>query len=134
MFASLFAGGIKGVLSGAKDLISEFHMSPADKVKLQIKLLEAEAAVDKAQIAVNLKEAEHPNWFVSGWRPFVGWTCGVGLGYQVLLQPILAWAAVLAHLPIPPLMDTSLLTTVLLGMLGLGGIRAYEKMKGVSRN
>ena len=133
MFGNLLAGGIKGILSGAKDLISEFHMDPAEKIKLQIKLMEAEAAVDTAQTAVNLKEAEHPNWFVSGWRPFVGWTCGIGLGYQVILQPLLAWGAVLAHLPIPPLMDTSLLTTVLLGMLGLGGIRAYEKMKGVAR-
>jgi len=133
MFGNLLAGGIKGILSGAKDLIGEFHMSPTDKAALTIKMLEAEAAVDKAQITVNLAEAAHPNWFVSGWRPFVGWTCGVGLGYQVLLQPILAWAATLASLPLPPPIDASLLTTVLLGMLGLGGIRAYERMKGVAR-
>jgi len=133
MLGNLFAGGISGLLKGAKGLISEFHMDPKDKAELQIKLMEVEHAMDKAQIAVNTEEAKHPNWFVSGWRPFVGWTCGVGLGYQVLLQPLLNWGLTLAEVQSLPAADTSLLTTVLLGMLGLGGIRAYEKMKGVAR-
>ena len=133
MLGNLFAGGISVLLKGAKGLISEFHMDPAEKAKLQIKLMEVEHAMDKAQIEVNQQEASHPNWFVAGWRPFVGWTCGVGLGYQVLLQPLLSWGTSVADLPTPPPIDPALLTTVLMGMLGLGGIRAYEKMKGVAR-
>jgi len=133
MFANLFAGGISGLLKGAKGLIGEFHMNPSDKAALQIKLMEVEHAMDKAQIEVNAIEAKHPDWKVAGWRPFIGWVCGVGLAYQVLLQPLLSWATALAELPSPPPIDVSLLTTVLLGMLGLGGIRAYEKMKGVAR-
>ncbi len=133
MFANLFAGGISGLLKGAKGLIEEFHMDPAEKARLTIKLMEVEHEMDKSQIMVNAEEAKHPNWFVAGWRPFVGWTCGVGLGYQVLLQPLLTWASTMVDIVAPPPVDIAVLMPVLLGMLGLGGIRAYEKMKGVSR-
>ena len=133
MLGNLLSGGITGVLNGVKSLISEFHMDPAKAAELEIKLLKVQHEMEKAQVEVNMQEAKHPDWRVAGWRPATGWICAAGLGYQALLQPLLAWAALLAELPSPPPIDTSLLTTVLLGMLGLGGIRAYEKMKGVAR-
>ena len=82
----------------------------------------------KGQLAVNAVEAAHKNLFVSGWRPAVGWCCCLALMYSTILAPILGiWFTV------PPV-DSSLLTTVLLGMLGLGGLRTIEKTKTVARN
>ena len=81
----------------------------------------------KGQLAVNKAEAESGSLFIGGWRPFVGWVCGIGLMYNVLLSQILAiWFEV-------PTVDPSLLTPVLLGMLGLGGLRSWEKKSGVAK-
>tara|TARA_B110000858_G_scaffold20409_1_gene20471 strand:+ start:1162 stop:1536 length:375 start_codon:yes stop_codon:yes gene_type:complete len=81
----------------------------------------------KGQLAVNKSEAESGSLFIGGWRPFVGWVCGIGLMYNVLLSQILAiWFEV-------PTVDPSLLTPVLLGMLGLGGLRSWEKKSGVAK-
>ena len=81
----------------------------------------------KGQLAVNAVEAAHKSLFVAGWRPFVGWICGVGLLYNVLISQILAiWFEV-------PTVDPSLLTPILMGMLGMGAMRSYEKTKGVQR-
>ena len=80
-----------------------------------------------AQIEVNKVEASHKSLFVAGWRPAIGWICGLALLYSTILSPILGiWLAV-------PEVDTSLLTTVLMGMLGLGTLRTVEKIQKVSR-
>ena len=80
-----------------------------------------------AQIEVNKVEAAHKSLFVAGWRPAIGWICGLALLYSTIISPILGiWFTV-------PVVDTSLLTTVLMGMLGLGAMRTFEKTKGVSR-
>jgi hypothetical protein len=80
-----------------------------------------------AQIEVNKVEAAHKSLFVAGWRPAIGWICGLALLYSTIISPILGiWFTV-------PEVDTSLLTTVLMGMLGLGAMRTFEKTKGVSR-
>ena len=81
----------------------------------------------KGQLAVNVVEAAHKSLFVAGWRPFTGWTCGLGLIYNVIISQILGiWFEV-------PEVDPSLLTPVLMGMLGMGAMRSYEKAKGVQR-
>jgi hypothetical protein len=81
----------------------------------------------KGQLEVNKVEAAHKSLFVSGWRPAIGWICGLSLLYSTILSPILGiWFTV------PPV-DSSLLTTVLMGMLGLGAMRTVEKTKGVQR-
>ena len=80
-----------------------------------------------AQIEVNKVEAAHKSLFVAGWRPACGWVCISALAYSTIISPILGiWFTV-------PVVDTSLLTTVLMGMLGLGAMRTFEKTKGVSR-
>ena len=79
------------------------------------------------QLEVNKVEAAHKSLFVAGWRPFVGWVAGVGLAYNVIIAQILGiWFVV-------PEVDPSLLTPVLMGMLGMGAMRSYEKTKGVQR-
>jgi len=80
-----------------------------------------------AQIEVNKVEAAHKSLFVAGWRPAIGWICGLALLYSTIISPILGiWVTV-------PEVDTSLLTTVLMGMLGLGTLRTVEKIQKVSR-
>ena len=81
----------------------------------------------KSQIEVNKTEAAHKSLFVAGWRPAIGWICGISLLYSTMLSPILGiWFTV------PPVND-ELLSTVLMGMLGLGAMRSFEKVKGVQR-
>ena len=81
----------------------------------------------KGQIEVNKTEAAHKSLFVAGWRPAVGWSCCFALVYSTILSPILSiWFTV-------PAVDSSLLTTVLMGMLGLGAMRTVEKTKNVQR-
>lgn len=97
----------------------------------------AEAA--KAQNEVNLAEAQSGSLFVSGWRPFVGWTCGAGCAYGFILQPFLAWltglvsAFVGAAIPAPPVLDMATLMGLLGGLLGLGTLRTVEKTASVDR-
>jgi hypothetical protein len=79
------------------------------------------------QLEVNKTEAAHKSLFVAGWRPFIGWVCGIGLLYSVLISPVLAIWLVM------PAIDSDLLMPTLGGMLGLGAMRSYEKVKGVSR-
>jgi len=81
----------------------------------------------KGQLEVNKVEAAHKSLFVAGWRPAVGWSCCFALTYSTLIAPILSiWFVV-------PAVDSSLLTTVLMGMLGLGAMRTVEKTKNVQR-
>ena len=89
--------------------------------------LNAEVKLLVAQIELNTVEAAHDSMFVAGWRPAVGWVCCIGLLYNVLLAPFLdIWFEI-------PEIQTDLLYPVLLGMLGLGGLRSFEKFMGVSR-
>ena len=81
----------------------------------------------KGQLEVNKVEAAHHSIFVSGWRPCIGWVCALGLLYNTILSNILSiWVEV-------PEIDTTLLVPVMMGMLGLGAMRSYEKVQGVSR-
>jgi len=88
-----------------------------------------------AQVSINKEEAKHRSIFVSGWRPFVGWTCGIALAYHFVLQPLILFGVTVAGVELPPLpvFDMGSLMTVLMGMLGLGGLRTYEKQKGLTK-
>tara|TARA_R100000541_G_scaffold52940_1_gene60767 strand:- start:167 stop:550 length:384 start_codon:yes stop_codon:yes gene_type:complete len=81
----------------------------------------------KGQLDVNKVEAAHKSLFVAGWRPFVGWICGIGLLYNILISQVLGiWLEV-------PEVDPTLLTPILMGMLGMGAMRSYEKTQNVAR-
>ena len=88
----------------------------------------------KAQLDVNKVEAAHKSMFVAGWRPAVGWVCCVGLGYNYLFIPMANFVLVLSNsnVIVPPL-DLSGMMPVLMGMLGLGAMRSYEKVNNVAR-
>ena len=79
------------------------------------------------QTKINEIEAGHRTVFVAGWRPFIGWVCGVALAYNFIIRDLFIWA--LDPQEVPPALQMEHLMTVLLGMLGLGGLRTYEKVK-----
>ena len=89
----------------------------------------------QSQIDVNKMEAQSRHWFVAAWRPFIGWTCGIALMWHfVLSQFILFFATMFGYsLPALPEFDMGSLMTVLMGMLGLGGLRTFEKYKGMTK-
>ena len=116
-------------------IVDKFGVDKDLKMKLQHELETALHSANMAQIEVNKAEAAHKSIFVAGWRPFVGWVCGVALSYHFILAPLLQFGFAIGGIDQElPEFDLSQLSTVLMGMLGLGGLRTFEKMKGVSRN
>ncbi len=79
-----------------------------------------------AQVELNKVEAGHRSLFVAGWRPFIGWVCGVGLAFMFLINPILQWASAKPG----PELPQDIILELVLALLGLGALRTYEKMKG----
>lgn len=86
-----------------------------------------------AQLEINAKEAAHPSIFVAGWRPFFGWAGGAGFIYATMLQPMLAWWSSIKGWPVPPTLNIDLLWVVITGMLGVAGMRTFEKTKSVTK-
>lgn len=88
-----------------------------------------------AQIEVNKADAASGSIFKGGWRPFIGWTCGVAFAYHFVLQPLLVFVVAVSGATVPalPEFDMASLMTVLGGLLGLGSLRTFEKYKGVSK-
>ena len=99
----------------------------------EFKEIEASLQRDLQQIDLNKVEAGSDNVFKSGWRPFIGWTCGLGFAYAVIVYPVLTWMAVVWNITPPPNLDSDLLFPVMLGLLGLGGMRSFEKFKGLTK-
>ena len=89
----------------------------------------------KGQLEINKAEATHKSIFVAGWRPFIGWTCGIALCWHFVLAPVTMFVCAYLAVEIPelPTFDMGSLMTVLMGMLGLGGLRTYEKQKGLTK-
>jgi hypothetical protein len=88
-----------------------------------------------AQINVNAAEAASGSLFKGGWRPFIGWTCGLAFFYHFVGQPVAIFVITMTGTEIPtlPEFDMGTLLTVLGGMLGIGGLRTYEKQKGITK-
>jgi hypothetical protein len=118
----LNTGGDSALGSFAKDL----------REAIKGKEIDPEKALEliKVQNEVNKIEAQHRSIFVAGWRPFIGWVCGLALLYNFILRDLIAW---LSPNIMPPALQMEHLLTVLMGMLGLGGLRTYEKLKDKSK-
>ena len=114
---------------------------PEDKQKraeaereIEAKLTESLANIDLANLKINEADAKSGNWFQSGWRPFIGWSCGFALAYTYVMQPILTFGLAQAGYLIDlPAVNLGEMMPVLMGMLGLGGLRTFEKVKGINK-
>jgi hypothetical protein len=123
------AGAVSGLIS---DVVARIW---PDKTEAEKQQLAAAVMVVQGQMDINKVEAANPSVFVSGWRPFIGWVCGGACAWNWIGLPIAKLAAViLGHsIDLSPA-DLTEMMPVLLGMLGLGGLRTLEKFKGVSRS
>lgn len=129
---------IGDIIGAVKDLASEVIVDKDKKNEINLKLQELEDRASQrlheemlGQIEVNKVEAAHPSIFVAGWRPAVGWTGAVALGWQFVLSPFVETAARLfGWVGEMPKVDAELLLTLVLGMLGIGTQRTVEKIKG----
>lgn len=120
-----------------KTLLDRFVPDPEKKQQAEMELVRMAADGELrqviAQLEINAREAAHPSVFVAGWRPFFGWAGGFGFLYATIGQPLLAWLAAVKGWPTPPALNMDLLWVVITGMLGIGGLRTFEKTKGVTK-
>lgn len=120
-------------------LIDRLWPNPTEAAKAKMELLkmqqEGDLAVMTAQMEINKIEAQSSNLFVSGWRPFIGWGCGVAFLYSALFEPLLRFVStvIFSYKGTFPVIDTDLTLQILLGLLGLAGMRSWEKREGVAR-
>lgn len=127
------AFGIDDAIAAGLKVLDKFIPDPAAKAKAESELRDSLLAWDKNQTEVNKAEAAHSSLFVAGWRPWIGWVCGVALAFQFVLSPLVMWltGAFGVQIPAPPKLDDAL-WQLMTGMLGIAGLRTYEKMKGVA--
>lgn len=118
------------LISKALDLIPD----PAQRAEQLQEILAALQQWDAQQNQVNAAEAQNSSIFVAGWRPAIGWCCALALFYQYLIVPFATWGFAVADIAIPafPNLDENL-WQLMFGMLGMGGLRTFEKIKGVAK-
>ncbi len=126
-------------------LLDKIIPDPAAREQAKLELVKAErdadlqefqlaVQADQMQADINKTEAASADLFVAGWRPFIGWVCGVAFAYHFILQPLLVFGIANAGGDVKlPVFDMQALSTVLMGMLGLGGLRTIEKIRGNAR-
>lgn len=122
------AFGIDDAVAAGLQVLNKFIPDPAAKAQAEAELRSSLQLWDKAQTDVNAVEAANPNIFVSGWRPMIGWIGAAGLAYQYVFRPI---GVGFYGVALPPL-DGSLMELVV-GLLGFGGMRSWEKYKGLTK-
>jgi len=132
---------IGGLIDAGLKVLDRVLPDPAQKAAAQLellklqqqgefKVLEADLQLALSQTKINEVEAASPDLFKSGWRPGAGWVCVLGLLYQFLAQPLLAWGSTIQGYPAPPVLELGDLYGLLFGMLGLGAYRSVERVKG----
>ena len=135
---------VKGAGTFAKDVRSAItgELSPEKKAELELRAkelearaLEIDAASMQSQVEVNKIEAASTNWFIAGARPAIMWICAAGLFYGTIGKPFIEFIArVFGYAGTFPEIDNATLNTTMYGMLGLGSMRTYEKVKGATQN
>lgn len=138
------AGFLKDILGGliepVTDIIGEVVVDKDKKREIELKLQEIVDRTDAryhdelmGQIEVNKVEAAHASLFVAGWRPFIGWTGGVGLAYSFVAAPFIEFVArAFGYTQEMPMPDSSQLLVLVTSMLGVGAMRSYDKQKGTA--
>lgn len=132
---ALVSKPIVNAVSGVADVVDKFVETPDEKREWEAIKLRMLSERDKAQVELNKMNASERNLFIAGWRPFVGWVCAFGLAYASIISPTISWATtlVLGYTVDGPIIDTGVLLSLLMALLGLGSLRSYEKGIGVSK-
>ncbi len=121
--------GLGAVSSLIQDVADKIWPDPAERDQYLLKAQELDNQLAAGQLAINQAEAANGSLFVAGWRPFIGWVCGIAFAYHFILAPVASYILVnTGHIVVLPTFDMSTLSTVLMGMLGLGTLREVGKM------
>jgi hypothetical protein len=137
MLGDLIKGALGPILDGVLRFIPDKNKRAEAQEQFEGQMLNALTSLVAGQLEINAQQAKHSSVFVAGARPFIMWVCGVALLWQFLLEPMATWTLLAfstRELPEFPKLDMGPLMTLLLGMLGLGGLRTYEKRLGVARS
>ena len=119
--------GVLSVARGVGSIIDKLHTSDGEKMQLKIEFQKLLNAINLVQAQINLADAQSRRAFQANWRPFIGWTCGVGLAFNIF-YPIIEY-----FMPGLPKPDNQLLYPTITGLLGIAGMRTFEKYKGVAK-
>lgn len=114
-------------------VLDSLFTSDEERLDKEILMQRLSMKGSELQMAINQVEAQHRSTFVAGWRPFIGWVCGTALAYNYIVRDIIAWVITNwgdQTLTMPPALAMEHLITILGGMLGLAGMRTYEKLSG----
>jgi hypothetical protein len=127
-------GGKDGALKQVASVIDSIHTSEEEKLDKKIIMQRIQQKLAEKQLDVNSKEASHRSVFVAGWRPFIGWIGGLALMFSFILSPCIEWYAKFAGIDImPPAIETGPLLAIVTSMLGVAGMRSFEKAKGLTK-
>lgn len=132
--------GIGSVIESVGKVAGDLITTDKERMQLELEGRKLDQAIDLAQIEVNKVEAANSSVFVAGWRPAIGWIGAAAMAYQFLLYPMLLWGWtylqgtgwIPKELTPPPVLDADQLWVILSGILGIAGMRSFEKTKGVA--
>ncbi len=136
----IFSSGAKSLsdpIEAIGNVLDKVTTTKEEKMNAQRMLEALRAKPGELQVELNKLESQHRSRFVSGWRPFIGWICGLALGYNFIFRELIIWGmlwydkALISNLP--PALQMEHLMTILMGMLGLGAYRSFEKNKGLTK-
>ena len=119
-------GKVADAISKVSGVVDGLTMSKEEKANIDLEF-------NKLQTEINKVEADNDNVFVSGWRPFIGWVCGSGLAFNYVLRPLINYFLIFADIQQMPSLEIEALFPLIMGMLGFGAMRSYEKKNQVAR-
>ena len=128
-FDKIIGGGVVTAVEGVANVVDQFIETPDEKRAFDVIKARMAQEPQLAQIELNKVEASHRTLFVAGWRPAIGWICAIGLGYMFIVNPTIQWFTG----TVGPEMPTDIMFELILGMLGLSGLRTYEKLAGKAK-
>ena len=133
--SSIFASSAAKPIEAIGSVLDELFTSDDEKLDKKVIMQRLALEPGKLQVELSKIEASHRSIFVAGWRPFIGWVCGIALLYNFIVRDIMAWTirASGSLMELPPELAMEHLMAILMGMLGLGGYRTIEKLKGKAK-
>lgn len=126
--SGILGGTTTGLVTGVAGAINQFVETGEEKKAAALLVAKMKQNPSRWQAEINKIEAGHRSLFVAGARPFILWVCGLGLSFAFIINPLLQWAT---SIPGPEL-PVDIMMELTLGMLGLAGLRTYEKLKGLT--
>ena len=134
LIGGLLGGGKGGALATISKVVDELHTSEEEKLDKKLLMQRLQQKLAEKQLDVNAKEASHRSVFVAGWRPAIGWCGALALFFAFILSPCIEWYAKFSGMDIvPPAIETGPLLAIVTSMLGVAGMRSFEKAKGIAK-